>query len=60
MAQQSVIGEYNSKAFGKILADDLYNYINQTDINTVYIKPRYNTTGKKELKVTIYPATRIH
>lgn len=51
--QQSVLGDslYNSLAFGKLLADDLYSNINQTDNSTVYITPRYNTTGKTELKV---------
>jgi hypothetical protein len=50
MTQQSVIG-FNSLAFGKLLVDDLYNNINQTDNSTVFITPRYNTTGKTELKV---------
>lgn len=51
--QQSVLGDslYNSLAFGKLLVDDLYSNINQTDNSTVYITPRYNTTGKTELKV---------
>lgn len=51
---QSVLGDslYNSLAFGKLLVDDLYSNINQTDNSTVYITPRYNTTGKTELKVT--------
>lgn len=54
MAQQSVIGgsAFNSLAFGKLLVDDLYNNINQTDNSTVLITPRYNTTGKTELKVS--------
>ena len=42
---------FNSLAFGKLLTDDLYSHINQTDNSTVYITPRYNTTGKVELKV---------
>lgn len=55
MTQQSVIGSlpYNSLAFGKLLVDDLYSNINQTDNSTVFITPRYNTTGKTELKVKI-------
>lgn len=54
MTQQSVIGElpFNSLAFGRLLVDDLYSNINQTDNSTVYITPRYNTTGRTELKVT--------
>lgn len=53
MTQQSVIGDlsFNSLAFGRLLVDDLYSNINQTDNSTVYITPRYNTTGKTELKV---------
>jgi hypothetical protein len=51
--QQSVIdgSPFNSLAFGKLLVDDLYSNINQTDNSTVFITPRYNTTGKTELKV---------
>ncbi|KAL7319878.1 hypothetical protein PS15m_002964 [Mucor circinelloides] len=53
--QQSVLGDslYNSLAFGKLLVDDLYSNINQTDNSTVYITPRYNTTGKTELKIGV-------
>jgi hypothetical protein len=53
MTQQSVIDglPFDSLAFGKLLQDDLYSNINQTDNSTVYITPRYNTTGKTELKV---------
>lgn len=55
MTQQSVIGAspFNSLAFGKLLQDDLYSNINQTDNSTVFITPRYNTTGKTELKVSV-------
>lgn len=58
MTQKSVIG-FNSLAFGKLLIDDLYNNINQTDNSTVYITPRYNTTGKTELKVWDNLKTRL-
>lgn len=60
--QQSVLGDslYNSLAFGKLLVDDLYSNINQTDNSTVYITPRYNTTGKTELKVIDNLQTRTH
>ncbi|GAA5809575.1 hypothetical protein MFLAVUS_002986 [Mucor flavus] len=55
MTQQSVIGDlpFNSLAFGRLLVDDLYSNINQTDNSTVYITPRYNTTGKTELKIGV-------
>lgn len=38
-------------AFGRILAMDPHNYINQVDNDTVIITPRFNTTGLQELKV---------
>ncbi|KAL0135191.1 periplasmic binding protein-like I [Mucor lusitanicus] len=40
-------------AFGRILAMDPHNYINQVDNDTVIITPRFNTTGLQELKVGV-------
>ncbi|KAI8644802.1 hypothetical protein BD408DRAFT_430233, partial [Parasitella parasitica] len=55
MAHQSVLDDsfYNSLAFGKLLVDDYYSNINQTDNSTVYITPRYNTTDRIELKIGV-------
>jgi hypothetical protein len=47
---QSVTGD-STLAFGRLLVDDLITNINQTDNSTVTITPRFNTTGRTELKV---------
>lgn len=39
--------------FGRLLEDDSFNTLNQTDNSTVIITPKYNTTGKTELKIGI-------
>lgn len=38
-------------AFGRVLHTDSLNTIEQIDDSTVVIKPRFNTTGLRELKV---------
>lgn len=38
-------------AFGRVLHTDSLNTVEQIDDSTVIIKPRYNTTGLRELKV---------
>ncbi|CEP09881.1 hypothetical protein [Parasitella parasitica] len=40
-------------AFGRLLTNDEYNFINQIDNDTVIITPRYNTSGLQELKVGV-------
>ncbi|KAK4518242.1 choline phosphate cytidylyltransferase [Mucor velutinosus] len=40
-------------AFGRVLAVDPYNYINQVDDDTVIITPKFNTSGLQELKVGV-------
>lgn len=42
----------NSLVFGIDLAPDEYNTVTQTDNDTVVIRPRMNTTGLIELKVS--------
>lgn len=42
----------NTIAFGRLLQLDTLNLITQVDNDTVIIKPRHNTTGLTELKVT--------
>lgn len=44
-------GANDSLIFGVPLAQDPYNIITQVDNDTVYIRPRMNTTGLVELKV---------
>ncbi|CAO3633113.1 unnamed protein product [Cunninghamella blakesleeana] len=39
--------------FGRLLDQDPLNYIQQIDNQTVVITPRYNTTGKVQLKVGV-------
>jgi hypothetical protein len=51
MAQSVIAGESMTLAFGRSLLDDNISNINQTDNSTVIISPRYNTTGRTELKV---------
>lgn len=38
-------------AFGRILRFDSLNTVDHIDESTVVIKPRFNTTGLRELKV---------
>lgn len=45
------INSNNTIAFGRLLQLDSFNIITQVDNDTVVIRPRYNTTGLKELKV---------
>ncbi|KAI8376578.1 uncharacterized protein BYT42DRAFT_605670 [Radiomyces spectabilis] len=53
MAQNQTFEPFTTYAFGRPLGYDEFNHITQVDNDTVVVTPRFNTTGKRELKIGV-------